>query len=113
MIRESRLIFLLLQKQRKILFYYWLLILSFFSLESELLTQYLISVQMYEYKPQSWAEHLCFSPAVPLVTEENAEEGMEEEEREREEEEPMLAPRVKVAEDGSLIIDEERYRDNN
>lgn len=41
-----------------------------------------------------------------------AEEEEEEEEQEEEqgagEEEPMLAPRVKVAEDGSLIIDEER-----
>ncbi|XP_058271050.1 transcription factor TFIIIB component B'' homolog isoform X1 [Hemibagrus wyckioides] len=45
------------------------------------------------------------APAVPSATEENAAE--EEEEHEGEEEEPMLAPRVKVAEDGSLIIDEE------
>lgn len=41
------------------------------------------------------------------MTEENTAE--EEEERGGdEEEEPTLTPRVKVAEDGSLIIDEER-----
>lgn len=42
------------------------------------------------------------------MTEQNAAEEEEEHEEEEEEEEPMLAPRVKVAEDGSLIIDEER-----
>ncbi|KAB5549337.1 hypothetical protein PHYPO_G00066190 [Pangasianodon hypophthalmus] len=48
------------------------------------------------------------APAVQTATEQNAaEEEEEEEERGGEEEEPMLAPRVKVAEDGSLIIDEE------
>ncbi|XP_026784628.3 transcription factor TFIIIB component B'' homolog isoform X2 [Pangasianodon hypophthalmus] len=46
------------------------------------------------------------APAVQTATEQNAAEE-EEEERGGEEEEPMLAPRVKVAEDGSLIIDEE------
>ncbi|GAA6071877.1 transcription factor TFIIIB component B'' homolog isoform X1, partial [Tachysurus ichikawai] len=47
------------------------------------------------------------APAVQSVTEQNAAEEEEEHEEEEEEEEPMLAPRVKVAEDGSLIIDEE------
>ncbi|XP_047661574.1 transcription factor TFIIIB component B'' homolog isoform X2 [Tachysurus fulvidraco] len=48
------------------------------------------------------------APAVQPVTDENtAEEEEEREEEGEEEEEPMLAPRVKVAEDGSLIIDEE------
>ncbi|XP_053334438.1 transcription factor TFIIIB component B'' homolog [Clarias gariepinus] len=49
-------------------------------------------------------------PAVQPAPEETAaadEEEEEEEEREGEEEERTLAPRVKVAEDGSLIIDEE------
>lgn len=48
------------------------------------------------------------SSAVQSAPEENAAED-EVEERGGEEEEPMLAPRVKVAEDGSLIIDEERW----
>lgn len=45
------------------------------------------------------------------ASEKNAAEEEEEEEEEEQgagEEAPMLAPRVKVAEDGSLIIDEER-----
>ncbi|KAF5900805.1 transcription factor TFIIIB component B'' isoform X1, partial [Clarias magur] len=46
-------------------------------------------------------------PAVQPAPEETAAEEEEEEERGGEEEEPTLAPRVKVAEDGSLIIDEE------
>ncbi|KAI5096289.1 hypothetical protein C0J45_13183 [Silurus meridionalis] len=45
--------------------------------------------------------------AVQCTTEQNAAEQEEDEEQGGEEEEPMLAPRVKVAEDGSLIIDEE------
>ncbi|XP_060791306.1 transcription factor TFIIIB component B'' homolog isoform X3 [Neoarius graeffei] len=51
------------------------------------------------------------TPVVQSASEKNAAEEEEEEEEEEErgagEEEPMLAPRVKVAEDGSLIIDEE------
>ncbi|KAI5612746.1 hypothetical protein C0J50_4478 [Silurus asotus] len=45
--------------------------------------------------------------AVQSATEQNAVEQEEDEEQGGEDEEPMLAPRVKVAEDGSLIIDEE------
>ncbi|KAK7143231.1 hypothetical protein R3I93_014405 [Phoxinus phoxinus] len=53
------------------------------------------------------------TPAAPLVQETLAEDAGHEEDEERveetqpEEEEPMVVPRVKVAEDGSLIIDEE------
>ncbi|XP_039543895.1 transcription factor TFIIIB component B'' homolog isoform X3 [Pimephales promelas] len=53
------------------------------------------------------------TPAVPSVQETVEEDAGNEEEEERvddtqpEEEEPMVVPRVKVAEDGSLIIDEE------
>ncbi|XP_056114314.1 transcription factor TFIIIB component B'' homolog isoform X2 [Rhinichthys klamathensis goyatoka] len=53
------------------------------------------------------------TPAVPSVQETVAEDAGNEEDEERvdetqpEEEEPMVVPRVKVAEDGSLIIDEE------
>jgi len=54
------------------------------------------------------------TPAVPSVQETVEEDAGNEEDEERvdetqpEEEEPMVVPRVKVAEDGSLIIDEER-----
>lgn len=53
------------------------------------------------------------TPAAPSVQETVAEDAGHEEDEERveetqpEEEEPMVVPRVKVAEDGSLIIDEE------
>lgn len=54
------------------------------------------------------------TPAAPPVQETVVEDAGHEEDEERmeetqpEEEEPLLVPRVKVAEDGSLIIDEER-----
>lgn len=54
------------------------------------------------------------TPAAPSVQETVAEDAGHEEDEERveetqpEEEEPLVVPRVKVAEDGSLIIDEER-----
>lgn len=54
------------------------------------------------------------TPAAPSVQETVVEDVDNEEDEEimqetqPEEEEPLLVPRVKVAEDGSLIIDEER-----
>lgn len=54
------------------------------------------------------------TPAAPSVQEtvvedvENEEDEEIMQETQPEEEEPLLVPRVKVAEDGSLIIDEER-----
>lgn len=55
------------------------------------------------------------TPAAPAAVQETVVEDVGDEEVEErmeetqpEEEEPLLVPRVKVAEDGSLIIDEER-----